>query len=434
QPIFYVHAFSEMTEIPFALILGAAFLAYQRRQWLVMAILVGLLPLGRPEGFGFIGITAAALVWHRRWHWLPVLAIPFLAWNFAGYALTRDHGYAGPWYAWVKANWPYSATSAYGSGYPFDFLIRLPLLVGFVVFPATLVGAYLALSNQAWRQSVRSWWQRNITRRPDPRGFPLDAPRTVATHNDSAPLTPSSPPPLLPPSDKPLHLPFWTAALPLLVLIGHTILWWRGWMGSNGGLRYLVICTPFWALLTARGWEWFFASKPDELLSSSGLVGWFKNHPHAVAVVLSLTPLLITFTGVSYPNIPITQSETADRVAGKIADWWRSDPDLRRCYPRILSSLPTMSYYLDLDLSRPRHSAEPGKSGLRKRTPGTLLIWDPHLGATNSDQNLCLTPDEIRSAGWILVKRFDNKDLGGADWADVYLSPTDIDGAPTRLP
>ncbi len=46
--------FSELTELPFAFLLAAAFLAYVRRWFFLMAILIGLSPLGRPEGFGFL--------------------------------------------------------------------------------------------------------------------------------------------------------------------------------------------------------------------------------------------------------------------------------------------------------------------------------------------------------------------------------------------
>src|SRR4051812_40449783 len=58
QPLVFLHSFSELTELPFAALIGAAFLAYQRRQFLLMTCLVALSPLGRPEGFGFIALAA----------------------------------------------------------------------------------------------------------------------------------------------------------------------------------------------------------------------------------------------------------------------------------------------------------------------------------------------------------------------------------------
>jgi hypothetical protein len=185
-------------------------------------------------------------------------------------------------------------------------------------------------------------------------------------------------------------------------------------MGSNGSARYLVICTPFWALLTADGWEavWRRYQWPAA---------------HGVAVAASILPLLITFTGASYPNMPLGPVN-ADQVSKRVARWWRETPEVRRLYPRISTSLPTLSFDLDLDLSLPAYAAEPGKSGLRNAKPGTLLIWDPVLGTTNANRDLCVTPEEIRAAGWVHVLHVDNADLGSADTAEVYLSPVDLEG------
>src|SRR3982751_1010719 len=53
QPLVFLHSFSELTELPFALLIGLAFWMYQTRRWLLMAIFIGPSPLSRPEGFGF---------------------------------------------------------------------------------------------------------------------------------------------------------------------------------------------------------------------------------------------------------------------------------------------------------------------------------------------------------------------------------------------
>ena len=60
QPLLFLHSFSELTELPFAALIGLSFLAYQRRQFLLMAVLVAISPLSRPEGFGFLLLAAAA--------------------------------------------------------------------------------------------------------------------------------------------------------------------------------------------------------------------------------------------------------------------------------------------------------------------------------------------------------------------------------------
>src|SRR5205814_4703558 len=80
QPLVFLHSFSELTELPFAALIGLAFLAYQRRQFFIMSILVAISPLGRPEGFGFLILAAIALIAHRRWWWLLILPLPTLLW------------------------------------------------------------------------------------------------------------------------------------------------------------------------------------------------------------------------------------------------------------------------------------------------------------------------------------------------------------------
>ncbi|MCS7034918.1 MAG: hypothetical protein NZ561_13140, partial [Phycisphaerae bacterium] len=43
QPLVFLHSFSELTELPFALLLGCSFLAYQRRRYPALALLAGWL-------------------------------------------------------------------------------------------------------------------------------------------------------------------------------------------------------------------------------------------------------------------------------------------------------------------------------------------------------------------------------------------------------
>src|ERR1041384_5751607 len=81
QPLFFLHSFSVLTEIPFAFLIVLAFWTYQKQEFLAMTVLAGLLPLSRPEGFGFLLLAAFALVVHRRWVWLLLLPTPLLLWN-----------------------------------------------------------------------------------------------------------------------------------------------------------------------------------------------------------------------------------------------------------------------------------------------------------------------------------------------------------------
>lgn len=204
QPLVFLHSFSELTELPFATLLGLAFLAYQSRRWGWFAFAAGLLPLARPEGFGFLMLAAAALAIHRRWRWMLVLPAAVLAWNCAGWLM---FGRAGPWWRWLIDTWPYSGESLYRPGNPLHFVMLMPAVVSPLVFPAVCVGIWLSL-----------------------RSRDADAHRRRCEQL--------------------------SAGIPLMILTGHSILYASGKLASSGEIRYLLIVAPFWGVLAARGWEW----------------------------------------------------------------------------------------------------------------------------------------------------------------------------------
>jgi hypothetical protein len=240
QPLVFLHSFSELTELPFALLLGGAFLAYQRRHWLVLAIIAGLGPLARPEGFGFLLLAAIGLAAHRRWWWLLVVPVPLLLWNHAGWLIS---GSAGPWWSWLPRNWPYSRQSLYTSGHVLHFIALLPAVTSPLVFPATLLGV----------------WRRIVDRVPD--AHLARCQRLIAI-------------------------------IPLLILVGHSALYATGKLASSGELRYMLVVAPFWGLLSARGWEWAFARLdwrcPVRWAGAAALAGALAN------VVYPIVPLVPT--------------------------------------------------------------------------------------------------------------------------------------------
>jgi hypothetical protein len=208
QPLVFLHSFSELTELPFALLIGLAFLAFQAKQWLAMAILLALGPLGRPEGFGFLLLGATALVVHRRWWWALVLPIPLILWNHTGWVLS---GREVAWSRWLISNWPYSSQSLYRAGSIFHYVALLPAVTSPFIFPATCIGIW---------QSLRA-------------GLMIDRHRRICQ--------------------------MLIALIPLLMLAAHSILYATGRLASSGELRYLLVVAPFWGLLSACGWEWVFA-------------------------------------------------------------------------------------------------------------------------------------------------------------------------------
>ncbi len=355
QPLVFLHSFSELTELPFALLMALAFLAYQRRQWFWMALVVGLTPLSRPEGFGFVALAGIALLLHGRARWWTVLSLPLILWDLTGWCL---YGYPGKWWHWLAANWPYAGESLYSRGYLLKYVGMMPAFTGPLVFPATLIGIGLCLA-MPWR---RAW--RILT--TDQRG----------------------------------RCDVLIAALPLMILVGHSLLTWLGKMGSNGEIRYMLVVAPFWALLAARGWEWTFAR-----------LDW--RHPLAWAAVAAALPLV---TNRFYTVLP--QRPMPDWVeAARIAKWYRDTQ--ATTYPRIALAHPGLEFALDLPRDGGR-IVDWKRSTIATVPSGTLLVWDRVDGLFNADATRSIPLDEIRRDGWVPI---DTPFTGGAGEWHFFRSP-----------
>lgn len=351
QPLLFLESMAVLTEIPFALILALAFLAYRRRMFLVATVLVSLLPLTRPEGFGFV-LAAAALVIHRRWYWVVLLPLPLLGWNYAGWVL---YGGSGPWWRWLVDHWPYAADSLYQAGPLWHFLVRLPVITSPLLFPALWIGMYRVV--HGWRQNAAGAQDKNGARATLGRLF--DSLRR--SHRQWCELL--------------------ILVLPLGILAVHSVLYWLGKMASNGELRYLLVVSPFWALLTAKGWGWTF----DRL-------HWRR--PVLVGALAALAPLAAQ---AAYPVVPYKLSPDW-KMAQYIADWRRATP-LARHYPNLMAAHPAIWFFLDRSPIGP-HTYEWSRRRIDHPPAGTILIWDSVYGYYNSDQNRSVTLEDLRRAGW----------------------------------
>jgi hypothetical protein len=368
QPWLFLHSFSEMTELPFAAALGLAFWAYLRRRWFLMACLAAVLPLGRPEGFVFLAVAAGVLVWEGGWKrfaYLPILAVPLLAWNVGGWAVDGCHG---QWWRWLGQKWPWSEHSAYGHGSLFAFAGQLPVIVGPIVLPATLVGLAVYLWPWRDRQSM------GTPRVPAPWALAADADARRAR--------------------------LAIALVPLAVLAGHSLLYWRGILASYGEPRYLLIVAPFWGVLTAAGWECTFAA-----------MRWRR--PIAWAALAAAAPLLFD---VIHPIVPV-RADADWLQARRFAEWYRSDIAAQHRYPRLVATHTGVYYYLDLDPNDSLRAAPKTRATFAHPPPGTMLVWDPLYGAQNADNRLVIAPAELLNSGW--------KELPSAESAFNDSAPTD---------
>jgi hypothetical protein len=342
QPLVFLHSFSELTELPFALLIAIGFWAYQRRQFFLMAVVMGFGPLSRPEGFGFLGLTLVALVLHRRWWWSIVLLMPLVMWDYLGW---RFNGQLGPWWHWLQDNWPYAAESLYERGPLLYFVGVMPSVVSPFIFPATVVGGCLCFQTANLRKMFRQTIGGDHLRRCE----------------------------------------ILIVVLPLLILIGHSALYWRGKMASNGEVRYMMVVAPFWALLSARGWTWIFSE-----------MNWKR--PLLWAAFAAMLPVLVNRAWTVLP-----MGYAPDWIeAEQIADWYNTS-GIKQKYPHLEISHVGLQYFLHLDPSSGQ-IREWKKSVIDARPPGTLLIWDRVGALFNSDAQRKIPLEEIRAAGWIPLK------------------------------
>ncbi|CAN5615002.1 hypothetical protein BH10PLA1_BH10PLA1_08380 [soil metagenome] len=351
QPMLFLHSLSVMTELPFAVLLIAAFLAFVRRRWWLMAALVGLLPLARPEGFGFIALGFAALVVQGRFKALLLLMLPLIAWTWAGWWMWGASPDRSAWW-WLIDHWPYSVSSTYGHGFILQFVVLLPVLVGMAT-PFILL-ALFKFKDEGGRMKD------DKGRRSNP--------------FSSFILQPSS----------------FVLLIPLGVLVVHSLLWYFGKMASFGEIRYLLIVSPFWAMLAAIGWE-RSAIKPSPLM-------------------LAAVGLIVVFAC----KITFLQSSDEARVAQQVVSLYRGT-DLRRLHPRVIASHPAV--YVDLDLS-PADSARYGgwnPAALAHPANDAIVIWDPKCGPFNADSRLIANVSGLEAMGWKRIATF-HTEITGNDW------------------
>lgn len=372
MPLVVLHSISELTELPFAFLAISALRAYQHRRWWLLALLAGLLPAARPEGFGFALMAAGGLLLHRRWLALLLVPLPLIVWDRVGW---WQYGNVAPgqwWelFRWLRENWPYSEESTYQSGPLLKFVGMLPSVVGPMIMPFVIIGV------------VASFSRRDAdTRRPAASGT---ADAVVPAPGDEGTLAYASRDTPAPARsggwrDHGTRVAWLVAFLPLFVLAVHSVLHWLGKMASSGDVRYLVSVAPFWALLGARGWDWL-----------SRRFEWRFNYlPAAAAGVL---PLVIM--QIAYPIVPL-ESDQPGREAQGVARWYERS-DWSRSHPRLLTDHPIV--WLTLDINP--QAGGGGKERIMQAPPGTVFLWHEIYSTHNADDRFVVPAEVPAMHGW----------------------------------
>jgi len=145
-------------------------------------------------------------------------------------------------------------------------------------------------------------------------------------------------------------------------------------MASYGEIRYLLIVSPFWAMLAAMGWQ--RAS--------------FKPSP----ILIAAAGLLITVGS----KITTLRSSPEGRIAREVSIWYSS---VQEQYPQVIASHPAV--YVDLD----RPPGAWNAAALRAPNDGAIVLWDPKCGPFNADARLVTDVAGLESVGWKTLRTFD---------------------------
>jgi len=203
-PIYFVMAYSGMTEILFGFVLILAVFMFIKEKYIFTAVLVSLIPYARTEGTVFIPLFAFAFLYKRKW--LPVL---FLFSGFIFYS-TLGFFYNGN-FLWFFNENPYTgAYDIYGKGSLWHFTNSYAEIFGFGLTVLILLGfiAYiLQLASKKTRNSF-SFLEAYII--------------------------------LLP---------------PLIYFAGHSFVWWKGIYGSVGLTRVMAGIIPLTAVIGVKGFN-----------------------------------------------------------------------------------------------------------------------------------------------------------------------------------
>jgi len=404
QPLFFCHSWSELTEIPFALLAILAFRAYQTKRYFWMTVLISITPAGRPEGAGLMVMAALGLLLHARWYYLFLMPVPLLIWGFfgafswSGWASILWWPYQDAWWSWVPRNLPYSAKSAYGNGPWYHFLVRLPILLSPMMFPFFFLG----VSDMVRRILIKA---RLAQFAP---GVPSQVNVTYA-RADTVPIPeqPRAPFNLTLFTDHRIRCELVILSIPLSIFFVHSFLWWQGLMASNGELRYLLCVAPFWALIVARGWEWVW----DRFKLPAPLI---------IAGLFALAPMVANRFWKVVP-LPMYENDVMGKCA---ADWYREHPTLSKAYPKVMATPPSLYFFMDLSQSNTARAETWGPENVKKLPAGTILFWDPIFGTSNADATRVINQQTVEKAGWVWIGNV----VYGGSWCNVYLSPMDING------
>lgn len=329
SPIFLDNIISSLTEPLCAFLVTWCIYLVSKDKLISGAILVGLLPYARSEGFIVLFVVGLYLILvKRRYRTIPFLLLGTFIFNCLGWLIEGD-----PF--WVITQNPYISFELSGRNVCGSGGLSHYFYAGHYTF-GTLTCVLIALA------------------------APVLLFRLYL---------------------KQVGLTKFYKILLLLVTFGlyfgaHVFIWWQGMMGSCGYVRVMVVIAPIGALLAVYCFD-FIVEKILGLFTKSSLI---KN---LITIGLILYAIYIPYRYYSY-RYPLSISKEQEQYV-KAADWLRQQNLETR---RLIYLYPYLSVLTDSDPYDKEKHLDLWASTFAFTQNGDILIWDSHFGPNESNTPL----------------------------------------------
>jgi hypothetical protein len=362
QPSFFLLCSETMTEIIFAFVFVVALYLYEKGFVKIGAVVASFMLLARPEGFLLGVMWGVWMLFDKRvgekfWQrifWSLLLATGGVVWIVASWAITGDVLY-------IKHNWPPQwQSAAYGSGYIFGYMIRLPEIVGPLLIPPFIVGLVVLILRKKLTYTTTSF-------------------------------------------------------LTLFVL--HSIFWRFGIFGSAGYPRYFVCVAPAIAIITLNGWNEIATKCGNTHEVSVFLRPYFVRasalYPKTFSYLFNLQTattvlvLLISFW-LCFLYVDAAAWSRDARAVKEMYNWFKQN---ERPVTKFVWSQAYQNVLFDRDpFEKPNFAYDDRETNLkifRELPKGTLVFWDDRTGwawhAVSADDIESLGYKKLHSRSYVLT-------------------------------
>lgn len=325
SPIFLDNTISSLTEPLCALLVTLTIYFLIKKRVIAGALIAGLLPFARSEGFIILGVVFLFLLFKKA-NWKVYLALfaGSFFFNTLGWVVTGE-----PF--WIITQNPYinfelSGRNVCGSGSISHYLWAGHYTFGLFTCALMVVGVSYFLSNEY-------------------KTFPK------------------------------LNLNLWLIFLSFgLYFAAHAFIWWKGMMGSCGYVRVMTVIAPLASILALIALNFLLA-----------IVKRFskRNYETISYVLLSFVVINAFYVPNRYYSYkyPLQISEEQQQYV-KLADWYalQDFEDRTKLY-----LYPYFSLIADIDPYNQQEHLDLWKSSLEFTKKGDILIWDSHFGPNESN-------------------------------------------------